>query len=169
MLGMGKKLPNDKKKFRNVEKLNSDSARGRQPAFWHGFWIKGLPQGRCQARLIFPLFYTSFLLSFLFRVTAFWERDTLWFVLYEAILHSKAKVHQDANDKMHFRHTPVPQAYYCRNEGNQQYQQPQKKLQQDIGQHFLKVNSHPQYQRNISSTPHLWHAPEEMVGASACP
>ena len=77
MLGMEKKLPNSKKKFQNVEKQNSDSARGRQPAFWRGFWLTGLPQGRCQACLNFPLFYTSFLLSFLFRVTAFWERDTL--------------------------------------------------------------------------------------------
>lgn len=43
------------------------------------------------------------------------------------------------------------------------------KLQQDIGWHFLKANSIPWDQRDALSAPHLWHAPEEMVGASSSP
>lgn len=43
------------------------------------------------------------------------------------------------------------------------------KLWQNVGWHFLKVNSHPQDQRDTLSASHPRHAPEEMVGASSSP
>lgn len=69
---MERKLPNGKKiNIKNVEKQKGYSAGGRQPAFWQGRWIPALPQGKCQACLLFPLFCTYFLLYLLFRLTAF--------------------------------------------------------------------------------------------------
>lgn len=76
-VGMERKLPNGKKiNIKNVEKQKGDSARGRQPAFWQGLWIPALPQGKCQACLLFPLFCTYFLLYLLFDWQHFLERDT---------------------------------------------------------------------------------------------